>query len=51
MVLVDSKGNVEFDQPGFKEDALLTAVSKLGPEYAFLAPAKPDPCAVAKATH
>lgn len=55
IILIDAEGEIVYDAVGVRaddrvnEDALVTAVSKLGPEYAFLAAKKQqDPCVASK---
>jgi len=44
IILIDGKGEIVYDAVGVDED-VVTAVSKLGPEYAFLASKRQqDPC-------
>ena len=44
-ILIDAKGVIVYDAVGVREDDLITAVLKLGPEYAFLASKEQqDPC-------
>ena len=48
-MLVDAQGKITYDGSGMDEDQLRTAIVKLGPEYAVLAPKpKSSPCAVSK---
>jgi thiol-disulfide isomerase/thioredoxin len=48
-ILIDAQGKITYDAIGTDEDQLRTAIAKLGPEYAALAPKpKPAPCAACK---
>ncbi len=48
-MLVDAQGKITYDGTGMDEDRLRTAIVKLGPEYAPLAPKpKPSPCVASK---
>jgi len=55
IILIDAEGKIVYDAVGVRaddrgdEDALITAVTKLGPEYAFLASKRQqDPCVASK---
>lgn len=48
-ILVDAQGKIVYDATGMNDDQLRTEISKLGPEYATLAPKpKPAPCTACK---